>query len=678
MAVGDLCERLDGIPLAIELAAARSRSLRPSELLARLDDRFRLLRDDRRDIPARHRTLRAAVEWSHSVLDGSEQALFDRLAVFSGGFDLDAAEAIGVDLDLDVIDRLDHLVARSLVVAEDHDGTTRFRLLQTLRAFALEHLERDGLHDGLEARHAAWYLGRVVELASGLRGEAREQAVARIDADLDNLRAAVGWASRRDPAAALAAIGGLWPYFTERTLVLEAYQWLLAIAAHDDALDDAERARLCERLGDATFQSGVDLTQGIEWLQDALAIHVAAGDAARAVRVHSRLARNLSSFPELMDIDQAMAHAREAHLLLPDDADIRSLIDLHTNSATIALYARRNGEGVEASRRLMELTDGLGLPRPRIYALAQLGTHVAYAGDLDQGFELLAQSWREAQQEGDAFARFLAVWRRGFGAVLAHDPDDALVWFEREQAAERSEHSPLRLRTMATMVALARLLRGETRPALLVPVDEADNGPVFEPLLALCTAEGDRVESVMAAAADQSYRKGNLNDWLQIALLWGRYRELVGDRDRAFRILDEALAGATAEVPSPYYELPVRARLALLGDQPEVHLARCAEVLAGGHFRGLVGLVQVADAQVAARRGLPADEVDERFTAALGSLRAYSLRWEEGAALARWSGALEAQERGADAAVRASQAIGVFEAIGAPSHWRELVPRSLR
>ena len=118
----------------------------------------------------------------------------------------------------------------------------------------------------------------------------------------------------------------------------------------------------------------------------------------------------------------------------------------------------------------------------------------ATAASLDEGFALLEQSWALAQENGDAFARFLAVWRRGFGSVLAHDPDDALLWFEREQAADRAERSPLRLRTMATMVAIARLLRGETRPASRLPADETDNGPLFEPLLALCTLEGDDVE----------------------------------------------------------------------------------------------------------------------------------------------------------------------------------------
>ncbi|MGZ4681702.1 MAG: hypothetical protein ACXV8G_04510 [Acidimicrobiales bacterium] len=395
-------------------------------------------------------------------------------------------------------------------------------------------------------------------------------------------------------------------------------------------------------------------------------------------RVHARIAQNLSSFPQLMDIDRALHHAREAEDLLPTNADARSLIDVFSAKAAIALYARRNGEGLDASKRVLRLTRRLPSPRPHLYALASMGTHLGYCGRLDEGFALLEQSWAQAQQNGDAFARFLAVWRRGFGAVLALDPDDALLWFEREQAADRAEHSPLRLRTMATMVAVARLLRGETRPATLLPADEADNGPLFEPLLALCTLEGDDVESIMATRASEAEHKGNVNDWLQIALLWSRFRTLQGDVDGAADLLQASLAAATEDVPCPYYELPVRCRLALIDVDADEHLARGRELVDGGELRGLRVLVETAEARAASTQGLSDDEVDRRFEAAVRSARSFSLRWEEGEALARWSRALAAAGRKAEAAHRAGQAHGVFEAVGAPSHWFGLLPPEWR
>ena len=428
----------------------------------------------------------------------------------------------------------------------------------------------------------------------------------------------------------------------------------------------------------ASFQTGVDVEQGIERLLAALEIHQRHDDRFRMARVHARIAQNLSSFPQLMDIDRALAHAREAEDLLPTDADARSLIDVHSAKAAIALYARRNGEGLDASKRVLRLTRGLSSPRPHLYALASMGTHLGYCGRLDEGFAMLEQSWSLAQENGDAFARFLAVWRRGFGAVLANDPDDALLWFEREQAADRAERSPLRLRTMATMVAVARLLRGETRPALVLPADETDNGPLLGPMLALCTAEGDDVEQIMAVRAGEAARKGNVNDWLQIALLWSRFLTMQGRIDRAADLLGESLAAATADVACPYYELPVRCRLALLDIDAETHLQRVRTLVDGGGLRGLRALVEVAEAHTAAVQGADRSDVDRRFDAAVRTARTFSLRWEEGEALARWATALDAAGLEAEAAHRAGQAHGVFEAVGAPSHWSRLLPVAWR
>ena len=338
-------------------------------------------------------------------------------------------------------------------------------MLQTLREYGLEQLDGSGRRDMIERRHAEYYGELVRGALLQLGGADEHRALERLDADLDNVRAAIGWGVVHDPATAVAAAqSALWPYWAKRTLILQAQRWLEAIATRidegdqgdgGDALDDRGRARLYERLGVASFQTGVDVEQGIERLLALLEIHQRHDDRFRMARVHARIAQNLSSFPQLMDIDRALAHAREAEDLLPTDADARSLIDVHSAKAAIALYARRNGEGLDASKRVLRLTRGLSSPRPHLYALASMGTHLGYCGRLDEGFAMLEQSWSLAQENGDAFARFLAVWRRGFGAALANDPDDALRWFEREQAADRAERSPLRLRTMATMVAVA-------------------------------------------------------------------------------------------------------------------------------------------------------------------------------------------------------------------------------
>ncbi len=149
-----LCRRLDGLPLAIELAAARVSVLSPSEMLGHLDDRFALLRRTGRATSLRHRTLRATVDWSYELLDAAEQQLFRRLAVFVGGFDLSAAKAMGGP---DTLDRLGRLVDKSLVLAESGPLGTRYRLLETLRQYGWERLQEADDVELARSRHLAYF-----------------------------------------------------------------------------------------------------------------------------------------------------------------------------------------------------------------------------------------------------------------------------------------------------------------------------------------------------------------------------------------------------------------------------------------------------------------------------------------------------------------------------------------
>ena len=196
-AIAAICRRLDGIPLAIELAAARIRSLSPAELLERLDDRFRLLRGGGRGGLERHQTLRATVAWSYQLLAGDAQLLFDRLSVFAGSFDLAAAEAVcaGDDLDAyDIVDLLGDLVDKSMVIASRTERGTRYRLLETLRQYGEERLDDRGETAVVRDAH----LHHFVELARRLqqRWMSPEQSSAgdRFDDDWENIGAAHGWA----------------------------------------------------------------------------------------------------------------------------------------------------------------------------------------------------------------------------------------------------------------------------------------------------------------------------------------------------------------------------------------------------------------------------------------------------------------------------------------------------
>jgi predicted ATPase len=211
--LASLCRRLDGLPLAIELAAARARSMAPAEILAHLDQRFRLLSAGRRTAPTRQQTLHGAIDWSHGLLNDAEQALLRRCSVFVGGFDLAAAEAV-VTMDplerWEVVDLLDRLVDKSLLVAEDVGDLTRYRLLDTLRDYGLERLEEAGETVAFARRHAERYADFSNQAGEGLRGPEEASWDRAIELELENLQAALRWAvAAREADLAVRIVAGL-------------------------------------------------------------------------------------------------------------------------------------------------------------------------------------------------------------------------------------------------------------------------------------------------------------------------------------------------------------------------------------------------------------------------------------------------------------------------------------
>jgi predicted ATPase/class 3 adenylate cyclase len=201
----EICRRLDGIPLAVELAAARVTSMSPAEIAGLLDERFELLTGERRRAVERHQTLRATVEWSYSLMDERDRVVFARLGVFTGTFDADAATAVAGDDELSawaVRDALGDLAAKSMVDLDTGPGgSTRYRLLETMRQFALERLDGAGDSETYRRGHAAYYVSFAERAGPGMEGPEEVSWAERFEAELDNLRAAVAWALDADEQA---------------------------------------------------------------------------------------------------------------------------------------------------------------------------------------------------------------------------------------------------------------------------------------------------------------------------------------------------------------------------------------------------------------------------------------------------------------------------------------------
>jgi predicted ATPase/DNA-binding SARP family transcriptional activator len=230
-----ICRDLDGLPLAIELAAARAKAFSFEEIASRLDDRFQFLVSWRRLSPARHRTLRATMDWSYELLSDNERTLLDRLSVFAGGFTLAGVAAVCLDgLDDGADDLVGRLVEASLIVPEEHEGETRYRLLETVRQYAAERLESRGETAAVRRRHAGHFL--TVAEAAQTRGAGQLRGLRQLDADIDNMRAAVEIAvASGDAETEVRLVAALWPYWHVRGHLAEGRDRVEAAIAREGA-----------------------------------------------------------------------------------------------------------------------------------------------------------------------------------------------------------------------------------------------------------------------------------------------------------------------------------------------------------------------------------------------------------------------------------------------------------
>jgi predicted ATPase/class 3 adenylate cyclase len=273
-AVAEICVRLDGLPLAIELAAARIRLLPPSAILARLGQRLQILAVQSPNLPARQRTLRAAIDWSWELLDEGERALLERLAVFSGGWDLEAADAVcrPAELGIELLDGMASLLDKSLLVRLDAEAP-RFTMLQIIGEYATEQLVARGEQSDAARRHALYFLDLVEALEPSLSGPAAAGGTARLTPEQDNLRAALNWAiDAGEPDIGMRLASALWRFWQRRGQLREGRAWLDRFLALPGASEPtALRARGLTAAGGVAYWQGDEAMHG--YYSDALAIY---------------------------------------------------------------------------------------------------------------------------------------------------------------------------------------------------------------------------------------------------------------------------------------------------------------------------------------------------------------------------------------------------------------------
>ena len=411
-AVAAICARLDGLPLAIELAAARSSMFAPGALLGRLERRLPFLTGGARDLPARQQTLRGAIAWSHDLLSPDEQALFRRLSVFAGGCTLEAAASVAFGVpsptaraarragssiepgtrnpDPNVLDCMTSLFHHSLLTCgEEPDGEPRFDMLATIREYAEEQLEAAGEADAAYQRHFDYFLALATDGKQGLRGPDQPRWVQRLDREHDNLRVALGRAlANADSTGALQLATTLMDFWDMRGAFAEASGWLERGLRVEGTVPPALRVVALRCAGTARSHSG-DHARGVALLEQSVALAERLGDATNLARSLNNLS---NAFARQGDLERAARLLDRCLALRQQVGDERGAAGTLSNLA--AVHARL-GRYEEAARSFSDLLhhyraaqDWEGAAR----ALQGLGNALGDAGENARGAPLLEES----------------------------------------------------------------------------------------------------------------------------------------------------------------------------------------------------------------------------------------------------------------------------------------------
>jgi predicted ATPase/class 3 adenylate cyclase/DNA-binding CsgD family transcriptional regulator len=424
-AVVQVCQRLDGLPLAIELAAARVRALSPAEILDGLHDRFRLLTGGARTAVRRQQTLLASVDWSHALLSQPERGLFRRLAVFVGGFDLDAAQFVcgGTDVQrYQVLDELTLLVDKSLVIADNTSGRTRYRLLETVRQFAAEKLAESGEANAVHTHHRDHYLAMAAQLDTPASA-GNEQRLERAQTEIDNLRAAFRWSRENaDTELALTLASSLQPLWLARGHLQEGLAWLeAALAAEVPDQPTALAARVRAIADKALLVAWNGYPEGVEEAEQALTTARELNDPGLLARALMAVGA-LTAFADPAAADPYFAEAADSARQLGDPWRLSHIL---LRQAVAAIYTGDLIAASTSAEEALPLAQAVGDRFNSRQCRWVIGWAQTYLGDLRGAVDQLQSVVAEATVANDGLMRVIGLLTTGFALAYQGDSSGA-------------------------------------------------------------------------------------------------------------------------------------------------------------------------------------------------------------------------------------------------------------
>ncbi len=486
-AVAEICYRLDGLPLAIELAAARVKILTPQALLPRLESALKLLTGGSRDLPERHRTLRGTIDWSYNLLVPEEQELFAVLSVFSGGCTLSSAEAVcaKIPLDVFVLDGLESLVNNNLLRrVEFGEAEARFSMLHVIREYGLEKLEASGKAEVAQRAHALYFVEFSELSEPELKGPQQALWLDRLDAERDNIWEALGWlTSHAESEMAGRMSGALARFWHRRGYLTEGRRWLNRVLEHKEAISEKVRARALHGAGIMAYEQG-DLDDAGRAYTESLALRRKIDDKPGMVASLNNLAnvalyrndyRTASEYygealklcralddpwaagvtlANMGWVDMNLAHYEQASELYRESLEVRKQIgdtwgvaSSLNNMAWANVYAGENEEAAELAQESLSRFRELGDRENAADCLDILGRAAIEQGDFNRARSLLREGFTLYKDLDDKTGMALCLWSM---AALA-----------TSEAAEREQHGSARA---AKLFGAADALNAATSP----------------------------------------------------------------------------------------------------------------------------------------------------------------------------------------------------------------------
>jgi predicted ATPase/class 3 adenylate cyclase len=500
-AVAEICARLDGLPLAIELAAARVRILPPQKMLERLSSRLKLLKGGARDLPTRQQTLRGAIDWSHDLLEEDEKTLFGRLSVFSGGRTLEAIEEIcDPEGDLDALEGVESLVEKSLLRQEEGpNGEPRFVMLETVHEYAREKLGESEEAEQFKRAHAEYFLALAEEAEPELKGPDQLEWLERLEAEHDNMRAALGWAlESKDGELALRLAGALWWFWFVRGYVRESRAWLEAALAEGAALSSTPkvRAKAITGAGRLALEMG-ELERARALLEEGVQLFRKAGDEAGLAEALDNLGIAAAFSGEL---EKAKPLFEESLALYRGAANGWGVGEVLNNLANVALIQAEGDKAMALHKESLATRRKVGDKRGIAMSLGNVASVWANWGEYERAAKLTEESLVLYRELGDKLT------------VMFHLADLGELELERgnlkqagrllKEGLMLSKDAGNRMPMLRSVLVFARLAekRGELLRAarLFGFIMEAPEAVHFHHLMT--TSEKARLESSIASA----------------------------------------------------------------------------------------------------------------------------------------------------------------------------------